>query len=154
MEEGVERVDTVDGMVVRLRSGERDTQRLHGSGVGGGLVGDGDDTGRELAIQCGDGAALGQQAASAHGQERAPVVGDTGHHTYLLLAQSTLGGGRAPVMRGAGQAELAALVVAFETLAQIGLVQLHRAPSVGVEAGQMAADGFDEPHTHEPRGAQ
>lgn len=60
VEEGVERVDTVDGMVVRLRSGERDTQRLHGSGVGGGLVGDGDDTERELAIQCGEGAVLGQ----------------------------------------------------------------------------------------------
>lgn len=57
-------------------------------------------------------------------------------------------------MRGAEQAEPAALVVAFETLAQIGLVQLHRAPSAGVEVGQVAADEFDEPHTHEPRGAQ
>lgn len=54
------------------------------------------------------------------------------------------------MVRGAGQVELAPLVVAFEAFAQVGLVHLDGASRVGVESGQVAADGFDGPHAHQP----
>lgn len=59
MEEGVERIGPVDGVVVRLCLSERDAQGFHGSGVGGGLVCDCVGSACKLPAQRDDGAALG-----------------------------------------------------------------------------------------------
>lgn len=55
-----------------------------------------------------------------------------------------------PVMRWAWQTELAASVVAFEALAQVGLVQLDGTPGCGMEARQVTADGLNQSHAHQP----
>lgn len=54
---------------------------------------------------------------SAHGQERAIIVGDAGHHAYLLPAQPSLGCGRAAMPRRTQKPELATGVVVLEALA-------------------------------------
>lgn len=63
VEQGVERVDAVDGVVVGLGLGEHDAQCLHGRRVCGRSVGDGVSSRLEPAVQRGDGAGLGDDAA-------------------------------------------------------------------------------------------
>lgn len=151
----VQRVHPVDGVVVGV--GLREVraqfgQRLH---VGGRAVGQHVRSASDMWFQRGHGSFLGDDAATAHGQERPASVVHAGRHAYLLLRQSALAQCLSALMCLAGHDEHGGLrVVALEALAEVRLVQLDGHACFGAKDGRVAADAFDDPLAHEERGLQ
>lgn len=149
--EGVHAVDLV-------RTGDRaavlHAQLLHGAGIGGRLVGEGEGAPVDLAVERGEHAALRDRAAAGQLQERGTGVVHPAHDADLLARKPALRCRSAPVARGSGKGELALGVVALEALAEVRLIELHGCAGLRTELGQVALDALDEPHAHEPGRAQ